>query len=294
MSDELKEKEVLKEHKKSIGIIGRLIIIITVVVLVIAGITLALMYETGDIYTILKDPSELDKTTWHKWNKKKTERAKYVGETNYDGSADVPYQLYDIPFYDEGEYEGGPAENMYNSNKNLLESLDDKTIKEYMRNAKDVVDTLFGQSYLTVSADSDAYIDKVLSFYQDPVYYTGAEGEDEEGTDMEEMASKIAEFYVDNEITCMYEWKTDKSLFFRTYYSYTTRGVCYLTITSNLHENGEPCIPAKELWGFDVNYGEEIPLVMDIGFSAWGNSDGLGVFKMTKLSDIEDWTKENN
>ncbi len=269
---------------------GKIILSIVGVLVLVFAITLAALYDTGDIYTLINEPDELDDATWHKWNDRKTKKASYVSETTYDGATDVPYELYDIPFYGEGEEAGGATEEMYKSNKELMKAFDKDTVDEYMKNAATFVDLLFNQSYLTIAYDSDEYIDSLLAFYQDPTYFSDDPSEDEElGMNLEEKASEIAEFYVDNEITCSSRWVTDDSLFFRTYYSYTTRGVCYLTITSGLYENGTLCEPARNLFGFDVNYGEEIPLVMDVGFSACGNTDGLGIFKLTTLKDINEF-----
>lgn len=279
MREKLKGFKIIPKSKEG-KIVASVIAIIVIVILIV----IAALYESGDIYTVFKDPDQLDEATWHKWNKKKSEHASYVGETTYDGSnPDIPFIVYEIPFRSEGEEEGGELEQMYNSNKNLLAAVDDEFVDARMDKAEEYVDTIFGQSYKTVSSDSDVYIASILDFYLDPTYYSTDEqftdyDTEEESMNLTAFASSLAEFYVDNKITATYEWLTDDSLFYRTQYQYTTRGVCKLTLTSKDHENGELCEPFKELFGIEAYYGEEIDLILNIGFGAWyAENDTLGI-----------------
>lgn len=262
---------------------GKIAVLTALICLIIfSGLFIRLFY-TGDIYTVFEEPDKMDETTWHKWNKRKTNTASFVSDTTYDGSSDVPFIVYDIPFRSPGEAEGDELENMYNSNKNVLAAVDDSFVEARMEKAKDYVDTVFGQSYKTVSSDSDVYIASVLDFYLDPTYFSEDdtfldENDEEGGMDLTAFASALAEFYVDNNITASYEWLTDESLFYRTQYQYTTRGIVKLTLTSKDHEKGEPCTPFKELFGVDVNYGEDVQLILNIGFGAWySDNDTLGI-----------------
>lgn len=281
--------KLIKERPKKVNLRlpkskgGKIALITSVICLIIFGVMFGRLLYTGDIYTVFEEPDKMDDETWRKWNKRKTKTASFVSDTTYDGSTNIPFIVYDIPFRSAGEGEGEELENMYNSNKNLLAAVDDDFVDARMKKAKDYVDTVFGQSYKTVSSDSDVYIASVLDFYLDPTYFSEDdsfldEENEEGGMDVTAFASALAEFYVDNNITASYEWITDDSLFYRTQYQYTTRGIVKLTLTSTDHEKGEPCEPFKELFGVDVNYGEEVQLILNIGFGAWySDNDTLGI-----------------
>lgn len=261
------------------------LIIAFISVSIIIGI-FSYMYKTGDIYTMFKEPEELDDVTWHKWNDKKTKRASFVSETSYDGTSDAPYILYEYPFRSDGENVGEELEQAYNSNKNLKASFTDDEIKAYMDHANNYINLIWGSDYKTIAGDSDAFINDYLMYYNG-IYYDD-NTVDEEGKDMEAEASYLAQFYVDNEISATVRWVTDDSLFYRSMYSYTTRGAAYVTFTSNLHPVGEECDALYDLYGFTFKYGEEIGIMANVGFSAWsGEYYKLGAFETITLDNLE-------
>lgn len=274
---------------------GKIILSAIILALFGAGMWLITIYNNGDIYTLFTDPEDLDDATWHKWNKKKTEHASYVGETTYDGSSDVPYIVYDIPFRSEGEEEGGDMEQAYGSNKDIMAAFSEKRVDAYMDAAHNYVDLVLGQSYKSIGMDADAYMAKVLDYYSDPQYFADDdtlldEDNDEGAMDLTLFVNRLTEFYVDNKITCTYEWVTDDSLLYRTQFSYTVRGIVKLTITSPDHEAGEECTAFKEVFGVDAKYGEEIELLVNVGFGAWNDTDSLsiGIFEMGDIEAIKD------
>lgn len=268
------------------------IITATIVVAIIASLT-GYMYYTGDIYTVFKNPEELDDVTWHKWNDRKTKRSTYVNETIYDGSTDIPYVLYEIPFRTEGEGEGQELEQAYNSNKNLWKYLSTDEMHAYEDHAESFINLIFNSDYKDIAANSDAFIDDYLSYY-DGIYLDDTTTDEDVGKDIEAEASALAEFYVDNEVTATVRWVTDDSLVYRSLYSYTNRGVAYVTFTSGIHENGEECTDLESVMGFTFNYGEEIPLIVNVGFTAWSENEyKIGIYEITTLEAAYEWAKNN-
>ena len=79
---------------------GKIVIITASICLITFTGIFANLFYTGNIYTVLEKPEQMDDTTWHKWNKRKTSTAFFVSDTTYDGSSDVPFiVLFQILFF---------------------------------------------------------------------------------------------------------------------------------------------------------------------------------------------------
>lgn len=78
---------------------------------------------------------------------KTVEQTSYVAETNYSG-ADVPAELYEIPFQKTDDYI---------RNLDLSKQLSSDEMREYIISATDYLKTIYGNSYISIAADQDSF-----------------------------------------------------------------------------------------------------------------------------------------
>ena len=82
---------------------------------------------------------------------KTVEQTSYVAETNYSG-ADVPAELYEIPFQKTDDYI---------RNLDLSKQLSSDEMREYIISATDYLKTIYGNSYISIAADQDSFLNAV-------------------------------------------------------------------------------------------------------------------------------------
>lgn len=134
---------------------------------------------------------------------KTVEQTSYVAETNYSG-ADVPAELYEIPFQKTDDYI---------RNLDLSKQLSSDEMREYIISATDYLKTIYGNSYISIAADQDSFLNAVNGRSNEDGYV--AEMNDQEN--VSDHGSELIQMYVDNKVDASVEYKTDKSLLYVEY-----------------------------------------------------------------------------
>ena len=208
---------------------------------------------------------DLDVPAEREQNDERAQKARYVSETVYDG-AKVPYILYDMEFISEDEknIEG----NLCYTNKELVDAIGEDKVKEYVDIAKKYYDLELGNSADKIAADTDSFIN---SYYEArkgcSSVSNGLHGEEpaiESSIGVSELASDIAQMYVDNGLTLKTEVLSDKSLVYMKEYYYFVRGELKITPMSDSHKTGEFCQPLYDQFGISANYGEETEVFFEM------------------------------
>ncbi len=262
-----------ENYKKVVAAGGVLVFAIALVIIAVLGSNSDTKYVSYD----LNDPVEREK------NEERTQKAKYVAETVYDG-AKVPYILYDMEFISDEEknIEG----NLCYTNKDLVEAIGEDKAKEYAEIAKKYYELELGNSGDKIAADTDSFINAYCEARNGcSSVSNGLNGEDaaiENSISVNELASNIAQMYVDNGLTLKTKVLTDKSLVYMKEYYYFVRGELKITPMGNNHKKGELCQPLFEQFGIKANYGEETEVFFEMEIAP--NKDkGVAVSNLYQL-----------
>lgn len=265
-------KFITRDNYKKVIVAGGLFVFIVAIILI--AIVSGLRKETKYVSYDLSIPEEREKNTEH------AQKAKYVTETVYDGAA-VPYILYDWEFIPEEEKQIDG--NLCYTNKELVDAIGEDKVKEYLDVAKEYYELELGNSANKVAANTDEFIDKYVELRKGCTSVAnGLNGEDavlEDSIGVDELASRIAQMYVDNDLTLKTEVTTDKSLVYMKEYYYYVRGALYITPVSSSGQKGEICQPLYDQFGIKANYGEETEVFFELEIEP--NKDkGVAVSKL--------------
>ena len=242
-------------YKRVIAACGVAVFAIVLTIIAVVSSIKSDKYTSYD----LNDPVEREE------NDKRTQTARYVSETVYDG-AKVPYILYDMQFIsdEEKDIEG----NLCYTNKELVDIIGEEKAEEYAEIARSFYDLELGNSADKIAADTDAFISSYCEARKGSTSVSnGLHGEDavlEDSMDVNELASEIAQMYVDNGLTLKTEVLTDKSLVYMKQYYYFVRGEILITPMSDGHKAGEQCQPLYDQFGITANYGEETEVFFEM------------------------------
>lgn len=173
------------------------------------------------------------------------EQTSYVAETNYSG-ADVPAQLYEIPFQKTDDYI---------KNLDLSKQLSSDEMREYIISATDYLKTVYGNSYIKIAADQDTFLNTVNGRSDEDGYV--AEMNDQEN--ISDYGSELMQMYVDNKVDASVEYKTDKSLLYGDLCRYYLRGAMTIEV------NGEnACNAYSDMLGITVSDKEPVTVAVEV------------------------------
>lgn len=186
-------------------------------------------------------------------------KGKYVTETLYDGSKDIPKEVFDVPFALDKE--------MYIPNNYLYETMDETSINNQFDYAEKYINLIYGNSVNRLKDNPEGFYEECELFSLDSEGSVSQYGDDATVIDGDSRIQKILEAYVDNNITSSCIWQTDKSLICFNVGWYEIRGVMTLTVTSTDQDKkaGDLCKPFRDLFGIELYYGKPIRIMVDIG-----------------------------
>lgn len=226
-------------------------ILITIGILFIMGVIGFLFYKgiglvQAKSFINSEEPIIIEETELT--NEVKKEKTKnYLAETIYDGTGEVPYKLYEVPFEKSEEYI---------SNKEYLPSLSDEKINQLQDDIKNFFELNYNTGYRTMSSNPQSFIDSFKKAYcNNYIVVNDVE------LSTEDYAKNIIEDYINNNISMSAEFITDKSLI---YYDSTityVRGLLKIKVFSgnDLTELG------KRLQIDNMEIGKEYEIGYDIG-----------------------------
>lgn len=178
---------------------------------------------------------------------KTVEQTSYVAETNYSG-ANVPAELYEIPFQKTDDYI---------RNLDLSKQLSSNEMREYIISATDYLKTIYGNSYISIAADQDSFLNAVNGRSNEDGYV--AEMNDQEN--ISDYGSELIQMYVDNKVDASVEYKTDKSLLYGDLCRYYLRGAMTIEV------NGEnACNAYSDMLGITVSDKEPVTVAVEVSF----------------------------
>lgn len=175
----------------------------------------------------------------------------YLLETTYSG-ADVPIELYDVPFQ-KTEY--------YISNKDFSDTLSKKSsdAQAYIDTATACTGTLFGNNYTDILSDQDAFTADLSEYFAGDEYMFGAY--------TDEMINSILEAYVDNKLEVTASFITDGSLVYNDILYYL-RGVVEITV------RGGDAAAYEQVFGIKTAKNQKVRLMVEYAFEP-NNPDSI-------------------
>lgn len=177
-------------------------------------------------------------------NIEKIKESDYVVDTAYTG-ADVPFVLYETAFQKSGTYV---------KNTELLKTVPDAEVTEYIKTATSYVNTIYGNSYISILEEQDAFMMENIG----AKHYIGFYNENAE---KQVTMNDLLELYVDNTIDANADLKTDKSLFYEDMYNYILRGAMTITVYEE-----DACEAYGEFFGLELSAGTPQTFVCEIYF----------------------------
>lgn len=177
-------------------------------------------------------------------NIEKIKESDYVVDTAYTG-ADVPFVLYETAFQ---------KSDTYVKNTELLKTVPDNEVAEYINTATSYVNAIYGNSYISILEEQDAFLmennkaDQYIGFYDE---------ESEKKVTMDD----LLELYVDNTIDANADFKTDKSLLYEDMHKYILRGAMTITVYEK-----DACEAYGKFFGLELAAGTPKTVVCEIYF----------------------------
>lgn len=167
----------------------------------------------------------------------------YLLETTYSG-ADVPIELYDVPFQ-KTEY--------YISNKDFSDTLSKKSsdAQAYIDTATACTDVLFGNNYTDILSDQDAFTETLTEYFAGDEYIINAY--------TDEIINSVLEAYADNKLEVTADFTTDSSLIYNDVLYYL-RGVVGITV-----RNGD-ATAYEQVFGIKTAKNKKVQLMAEYAF----------------------------
>ena len=167
----------------------------------------------------------------------------YLLETTYSG-ADVPIELYDVPFQ-KTEY--------YISNKDFSDTLSKKSsdAQAYIDTATACTDVLFGNNYTDILSDQDAFTETLTEYFAGDEYIINAY--------TDEIINSVLEAYADNKLEVTADFTTDSSLIYNEVLYYL-RGVVGITV-----RNGD-ATAYEQVFGIKTAKNKKVQLMVEYAF----------------------------
>ena len=192
-------------------------------------------------------------------DKENIEDTTYILETNYNG-ADVPIELYDVPFQ---------KTDYYVSNKEFSDMLGKKTdgAESYIDTATACTEVLFGNNYTDILNDQDSFTNALETYFASDEYMFDIETDD--------MISSLLEAYVDGKLEVTATFTTDDSLIYNDILYYL-RGVVEVTVRNGNAKDYENILGIKTAmnqtvklmveYSFEPNNAENIVGIEILGY----------------------------
>lgn len=175
------------------------------------------------------------------------EQTTYVADTNYTG-ADVPAELYEIPFQKTEDY----IKNM-----DLIKQLSKDEIWQYVVTATHYFKDVYGNNYISISSDQDGFMEKINGIDQDSGYAVQMNDADL----VTDFGSNLMQMYVDNKIEASVDYSTDQSLLYSDMYRYYLRGAMTITVSGK-----KQCAAYSKELGISLTDGEPTTVAVEVSF----------------------------
>lgn len=177
----------------------------------------------------------------------------YLTDTVYDGSTVIDREVFQIQFQ---------KSNQYVRNKDYIGQLKDDQIKSIMEVSEQYLETLFGNGFRDILADTEGFVQKTANFYSGDYLILG-----EEEVSARQQAEDLAAWYTDCHVKMEAKVTTDKSLIFKDGYPYI-RNVLNLT----LYSCSDPEY-LQQMTDIEIQTGDRINLVCDVGVVDSGKNE---------------------
>ena len=182
------------------------------------------------------------------------EKYKYIDDTTYTGSRNVSLENFSEPF--------AKSEN-YISNKVLLEGLDEEVKENVFKTAEAFVTDLFTTDYHALEVSSEAYMGKLMSYYQpNSAMYTP------DGTLLknEYLVGRYIQWLIENKVQTEGTFKSDNSLIYADGRFMYVRGELDLSSYSCEDEDGvSECLPMM------INMKDGGKYIFEVGIAYYGD-----------------------
>lgn len=168
----------------------------------------------------------------------------YLNETAYGNSGTLDREAFMYPFQKSGNYV---------MNKEYIQLIDESELLKLQVSSVKYLNTIFGSSFRSVASDEEGYVQNIKNCFAGD--YLIRSGEEES---VEEYASALAQWYVDNHVKSETDVLTDNSLVWKDNFCYV-RNIMAITLYSC-----EDASYFTELTGVKLSVGETEKLICDV------------------------------
>lgn len=168
----------------------------------------------------------------------------YLNETAYGNSETLDREAFMYPFQKSGNYV---------MNKEYIQLIDESELFKLQVSSIKYLNTIFGSSFRSVASDEEGYVQNIKNCFAGD--YLIRSGEEES---VEEYASALAQWYVDNHVKSETDVQTDNSLVWKDNFCYV-RNIMAITLYSC-----EDASYFTELTGVKLSVGETEKLICDV------------------------------
>ena len=174
----------------------------------------------------------------------------YIGDTVYDGTTQLPKEVFQIPFY-------YPFSDMlYVPNKKFVRKLKDEEIQAIMDTSKAFVTDMLSASFHTVGGDPGAFKKKLESKMDGKYILTNlALPEDRDFVDL------LADWYIESETDMTAMVTTDRSMICKN-----GQVICRTMVQLVVNQLSDPNKLGWALKENSITLGKEYPVVIDVIF----------------------------
>lgn len=185
----------------------------------------------------------------------------YIGDTIYDGTTQLPKEVFQIPFY-------YPFSDMlYEPNKQFIRGLKDKEIQSIMDTSKAFVTNMLSANFHSIGGDPEAFKKGLESKMNSNYILTNlALPEDRDFVDL------LADWYIESETDMTATVTTDRSMICKN-----GQVVCRTMVQLVVNQIGNPNKLGWALQEQDyLTIGKEYPVVIDVIFDPGDYSKIIG------------------
>lgn len=200
----------------------------------------------------------------------------FIKDTVYDGTTQLPKEVFQIPFY----YPFDTPGDTYEPNKTFIKKLRETEVNEIMGTASSFTETLLSGDFHEIGQDREGYVKKLEEQLCDADLTCNFDLEERE-----HLSKAIADWYIESEADLDVKAVTDKSMICKNGYV-SCRVMAYLTV--NQIRNGKDL---KEKLQEDIEIGKEYPLVIDVLFAS-GRYDRVAGIKCYPGAMVSDFYRK--